>query len=202
MPARRRTEFPPSLRSAANLRATRGRPPRPGTKLYEAAAAGILTDANTRKGSRGRQAVDAVAYRTRRAARPTTTAREALGHAPPGSEAPRASFFAKREEGGDIQLLVNVVVRRADVSRIAKHDSALRRTASGRYEPGAFRRRFGRFRPVVVLEPEEWAGRWVLVADVDADQAAALVGLGRDEGVEDWIDSGRSRPLPRRRRSA
>jgi hypothetical protein len=121
---------------------------------------------------------------------------------PPGSEVPRASFFARREEGGDVQLLVKVTVRRADLQRIANHDSALRRTASGRYEPGAFRRRFGRFRPVVVLAPEERAGRWVLVADVDADQAAALVGFGRDQGVEEWIDSGRSRPLPRRRRSA
>lgn len=83
-----------SLRRLAGARATRRSPPRPGTRLYDAAAVGILTRANTRPGTRGRQAVDASSYRSRRSREPTLSAREAAGHEVAGSRSKVATFYA------------------------------------------------------------------------------------------------------------
>ena len=83
--------LPPSLRRSANRRAG-PRTRRPSRRLMDAARAGVLSDANTRRGSAGRRAVDRVVYERRlaRARRrdASTTARAAAGHGgplPPGS---------------------------------------------------------------------------------------------------------------------
>lgn len=156
-----------------------------------------LENARTRE---ERRAVRRWQYLARRAARPTTTAREALGHAPPGSESPRASFFARREEHGDPTLLVLVEVRRADLRRLARYDALVRQLRAGRLAASAFERRVSRWRPVVVVGPSDLAGRWLPVAS--PNEALGLAAVADTEGVEEWIDSGRTRPLPRRRRAS
>jgi hypothetical protein len=164
--------------------------------LLAAARSGRLTRANTWPGTPERRAVDRSVYLRRRAARPSATARESLGHVPPGSIAPTASFFAERVEGGPLTLLVGVAIRRADLRRVARFDAAVEALRRRRITPHAFERRVSRWAPVEVLAPPELAGRWRLVADPEA--VAALAAEAQDRGVR-WIDSGRSRPLPRRR---
>jgi hypothetical protein len=165
--------------------------------LLARARRGELTRSNTRPGTPERRAVDRSVYLRRRAARPSATAREALGHLPPGSIAPTASFFAERVEGGPLTLLIGVAIRRADLRRVSRYGALLEALRRRRISARAFERRVSSWAPVEVTAPPELAGRWRLVADPEA--VAALAAEAQDRGVRAWVDSGRSRPLPRRR---
>jgi hypothetical protein len=160
-----------------------------------------LTLAGARRiGNRRREALAAVRraqYVGRRAARPTASARTALGHAPPGSTGPRATFGAMPEGGGEARLLIDVQVSRADVRRAARYDGLVGQLKTGRLSARAFERRVRGWRPIRVLGPPELAGRYAFVADPAT--AIRLAQVAEVEGVEEWIDSGRLRPRPRRR---
>ena len=192
--ARRPNPLPRSLRRAAARPAgPRGRVPSPA--LREAAAAGLLSRSNTEPGTAGRRAADAATYARRRAARPTAPARQAAGHVPAGSTGPVASFSAQPAGGGDPRLLVGVRVSRADVHRAGRYDSLVGQLAAGRITGATFERRVRGWRPVEVLGPPDVAGSWRFVADPGT--ALALAVEAAAAGIESWIDSGRSRPLPR-----
>ncbi|MDA8314740.1 MAG: hypothetical protein M0010_06135 [Actinomycetota bacterium] len=143
------------------------------------------------------QAVRRAQYLTRRAARPTVSAREALGHVPAGSSQPVGTFFAVPEGGGDAVLLVGVEVSRADLRRVGRYLHLVRDLREGRVTGRAFVRRVSGWRPITVIGPPEFAGRYYFVSDPAT--ATALSARATVEGVEEWIDSGRSRPRPRRR---
>ena len=194
-------EVPPSLRRAANARARFRDPPRPGSKLYEAAAAGIITRSNTKPGTRGRQAVEAASYGVRRSARPTTSAREALGHRPVGSVLPWGRFFGVPVDGGGPRV-VEGVVSAADVHRIGRYDNLVGRLAAGRINGKGFERRVRDWRPIEVLGPERTAGTYHFVSNPTTALALRVeVAEAVAAGEDSWIISGRSRPLPRRRSS-
>jgi hypothetical protein len=110
---------------------------------------------------------------------------------------PTASFFGRPEDGGTPRLLVAVEVSRGDLRRVGRYLHLVRDLREGRITPRAFERRVGRWRPIEVLGPPEFAGRYLFVAD----PATVIVLSGRavDEGLSEWIDSGRARPRPRRR---
>lgn len=145
------------------------------------------------------QAVYRAQYLERRAGRPTASARTAVGHAPPGSEQPTATFFAQPVQGGGARILVDVTVSRADVHRVGRYLHAVRELRGGRVSARAFQRRVSGWRPIEVLAPPDLAGAYRFVAD--AETALALARRAADEGIETWIDSGRARPRPRRRPS-
>jgi hypothetical protein len=153
-----------------------------------------LTTARNRE---ERTAVRRAQYLGRRVARPTATARTALGHAPPGSAGPRGTFFAVPEGGGEARLLVGVAISQADIHRVGRYDSLVGQLAAGRLSGRAFERRIRAWRPVDVLGPPEFAGRYLFVSDPGT--ALRLRQQADDEGIETWIDSGRMRPRPRRR---
>ena len=149
--------------------------------------------------ARRREALSAVRraqYLTRRAARPTVSARTAASHAPIGTAGPRATFGARPEAGGEPRLLIAVEVSRADLRRAGRYDSLVAGLAAGRMSGRAFERRVGAWRPVVVTGPGELAGRYVFVSDPRA--ALRLAAVAADEGITQWVDSGRARPRPRR----
>jgi len=164
--------------------------------LLPRGAAHRLTRA-TAKTPEEKRAVERAKYLRRLEARTGATPREAAGHAPPGSTLPTATFVGERVEGGPPTLLVKVTVSRADVHRVGKADAQLRKLENGRVDGATYRRRMERYAPIHVLGPPELAGQWRFVADPDA--ALGLAQVAHDEGIEDWIDSGRSRPLPRLR---
>jgi len=184
---------PRSIRREADQPAgPRGRAP--SQRVQNAADAGILTRGNTRPGTAGRRAVDAATYNRRRAARPGVSARESAGHAPGGTAGPSGTFFGMPESGGGSRLLVGVSVSRADIHRLGRYDTLVRQLLAGKMTPAAFERRVRGWRPVTVLAPPEVAGSYRFVADPAAAQALAV--QAQAEGIEDWIDSGRVRPLP------
>jgi len=187
---------PRSLRRAAARPAgPRGRVP--SQALRDAAEVGLLSRSNTTPGTAGRRAAGAAEYAQRRSARPTVSAREAAGHAPPGSTGPSGSFFAEPIEGGGPRLLRDVEVSRADIRRVAHYDALVRQLTAGKMASAAFERRVRGWRPVEVLGPAEVAGLYRFVAD--AATVLALAVQAQAEGIETWIDSGRARPLPRPR---
>lgn len=186
-------DLPPSLRRAANNQAVRHRPPQPGTRLYDAADTGLLTNSNTKKGTRGRQAVDAVTYRRRRAAEPTLSAREALGQRVAGTRTRIATFYT----AGPPRTITVEGISLSDVRRAGDYLHSVRTLiAQLRRHPSdaqrikrAWERRVARRAPI--------AGYPLLAT---ADAAIALAEENRAAGEEPSFDSGRSRPGRRRRR--
>lgn len=148
-------------------------------------------------GDRARRRTYRREYERRRAARPTASAREAAGHAPAGSTGPTATFAAVPVAGGNPRLLIAAEVSRADIHRAARYDSLVHQLAAGRMTGAQFQRRVSRWQPVTVIGPPSEAGRYRFVSDPRTALALAQVAL--DEGITEWIDSGRARPLPRRR---
>jgi hypothetical protein len=188
-------DLPPSLRRAANSRATRRRPPRSGTRLYDAAETGLLTRSNTKSGTRGRQAVDAAAYRARKATEPTLSPREALGHRVAGSRSKVVTFYTD-DPPRRITLEGEGITRR-EVRRGGTYLHSVRELIADlrRHPRDADRLR------------REWERRWRIRAPIagypflaTADAAIALADQDRQTGEEPIFDSGRSRPGRRRRR--
>ena len=189
------SDVPRSLRRLASARATRRRAPDPGTRLFDAADAGILTRANTRPGTRGRQAVDAVSYRARKSTEPDLTAREALGHRVAGSRAKTVTFYTDTPPRR--VTLEGEGITRQDVRRGGGYLYSVRELiAELRRFPGA----------ADTLE-REWERRWRNRAPIagypflaTADAAIALADQDRQTGEDPIFDSGRSSPGRRRRR--
>jgi hypothetical protein len=94
-------------------------------------------------------------------------------------------------------LLIDVEISRADVHRVPRYLGLVGKLRTGRIAGETFQRRVTRWEPIDVLGPAEVAGRWRFLADPDA--VLALTVVAEEEEIEDWVDSGRSRPLPRRR---
>ncbi len=188
-------DLPHSLRRAANARATRRRPPIPGTRLYDAAETGLLTRSNTKPGSRGRQAVDAVSYRTRKTTEPTLSAREALGHRVAGSRSKTVTLYT--DDPPRRTTLEGEGITRRDVRRGGAYLHSVRELiAELRRSPSAADR-----------IKREWERRWRNRAPIagfpllaTADAVIALADEDRQSGEEPIFDSGRSRPGRRRRR--
>lgn len=189
------SDVPRSLRRLASARATRRHPPRPGTRLFDAAEVGILTRANTRPGTRGRQAVDAASYRARRSREPTLPAREAAGHEVAGSREKTVTFYTV-DPPRRITLRGEGITRR-DVRRGGGYLHSVRELIGDlRTYPGA-----------ADALKRDWERRWRNRAPIagyplltTADAAVALADQDRQAGEEPLFDSGRSKPGRRRRR--
>jgi hypothetical protein len=172
------TDLPAGLRNSANKKSIPRRPPRDGTRLADAAHLGILTKANTKSGTRGRQAVDRATYRHRHLRQPGLTARQATGHPKATDRPPVISVFV----ANPARQVVLEGLSRADLSRAAKYDNAVSELGRGRLAPASFRRRFSAWRPI--------AG-YRLLADPNA--VLALLDQLRAEDREPFIlDSGRT----------
>lgn len=130
-----RADLPLSLRASANRRARPRRPP--SQRLRDAAAAGLITRGNTRRGTAGRQAADAEAYRRRLATRPGRTARERAGHEAHG--APERVMLALLD--GPPRWAELHGLSRGEARRVARYDSLLGHLAAGDISGAAFRRR-------------------------------------------------------------
>jgi len=166
-------------------------------ELLDAARRGLLTKTNTAKGSQGRQAVDRVkGYQPRVAHHPELTARQAAGHEMPGDLLPMVTFYAQL--GAGPAVLVDVTVSRRDARRVGRYLSLVAQLTEGRITPAAFERRVKGWRPIEILDPPGLRGQVRFLADPSA--VLALAEIERGEERESWIDSGRKRPSPRRRR--
>ncbi len=186
-------DLPRSLRRAANRSAIHRRPPRLGTRLYEASEAGLLTRANTEPGTRGRQAVDAVTRRYRREREPTLPVREALGHRVAGSRPKVATFYAADPPR---RITIEGVTQR-DVQRAGAYMHSVRTLIRDLREhpqqADRIKKRWesrARRRAPIVAHP--------LLATATA--AILLAEQDRQTGEDPVFDSGRSRPGRRRRR--
>jgi len=202
MPPRNRqaAEPPPETRRQANRPALSRRQLRKGQLspvLVEAARRGVLTDSNTAKGTQGRQAVDRVTgYQRRVVSHPELTARQAAGHEAPGDVLPTVTFFAQL--GILAVVLDSVTVSRRDARRVGRYLSLVAQLTEGRLAPAAFERRVRSWRPVSILDPPGLRGQVHFLSDPAT--VVALAEAERGEERESWIDSGRRRPSPRRRR--
>ena len=186
------TDATPSLRSASNRPATPREPPPDKGALVQAARAGTLNNANTKRGTRGRQAVDRAAFLRRKDAHPDLPVREALGHRVVGSRPRIASFYA--DNPSRFVMVESISLR--DTQRAGTYmgsvgallDAKARGRADWSQASRAFEQRFRRWAPI---------GDYHLLADADA--VVALEERRRGEEQEVIFDSGRSRPGRRRR---
>lgn len=174
----RQSDLLKDLRRLANRKGARGKPPTDRSTLTAAAQSGILTRSNTKKGTRGRQAVDRVERIRRKQRRPDLSASEALGHR------------AKRERPAQISLMVEdpprfIIIEtdlQLDLRRAGYYDHLVNLLASGQMAPSEFRRRVSSWRPI--------AGERFLS---DPDAVLALLDQLRAEDRETFVyDSGRS----------
>jgi hypothetical protein len=131
--------LPRDLRRRANRAATpRKRPP---DNLIAAAQRGLLTRSNTKPGTKGRQAADAVVYQSRVADRaPGETARQRLGVVP--TERSMPALFDEPPRWVDLDNL-----SRAEARRVARYNSLTGQLTKGKLSPAAFRRRVSSWRP-------------------------------------------------------
>ena len=155
----------------------------------------MLTRSNTRAGTRGRQAVDAATFRARKAAEPTLSPREALGHRVTGSRSKTVTFYT---DGPPRRItLEGEGITQREVRRGGAYLYSVRELiAELRRFPGAAERL-----------KSDWERRWRSRAPIagypflaTADAAIALADQDRQTGEEPIFDSGRSRPGRRRRR--
>lgn len=188
-------DLPRSLQRTANGRATRRRPPRPGSRLFEAAETGLLTRSNTKPGTRGRQAVDAAFYRARKATEPTLSPREALGHRVAGSRSKTVTFYTADPP------------RRITLDGEGITQREVRRGGAYLYSVRELIAELRRFPPAADTLKRDWERRWRNRAPIagypflaTADAAIALADQDRQTGEEPLFDSGRSRPGRRGRR--
>jgi hypothetical protein len=191
---------PPNLRRWANRPALSRRQLGKGrlaSELIDAARRGDLTKANTAPGTQGRQAVDKVkGYAPRVARRPELTARQAAGHEAHGDRLPIVTFYAQL--GAEPTLLEDVTVSRLAVRSVARYLGLVGQLGDGRVSPEAFERRVRSWRPITILDPPGLLGQVRFLADPAA--VLSLEEVRRGEERDTWIDSGRKRPSPRRRR--
>lgn len=149
------------LWAAANSPAIPRYTPPADSPLVQAAREGLLTRANTEKGSAGRQAVERATYLGRDARRaPGETAREALGH---HRESPASlTGWITGTNGQRFQV---VAEGPAAVARLAARLHDEREVASGRMSPSVF--------------ADRWRGRQVGGVRVSARSAVVNASLHR-----------------------
>jgi hypothetical protein len=165
--------------------------------LIDAARRGDLTKANTAPATQGRQAVDKVkGYAPRVARHHELTARQAAGHDAPGDRLPRVTFYSQL--GAEPTLIEDATVSRLAVRSVARYLGLVGQLGEGRISPEAFERRVRSWRPITILDPPGLRGQVRFLADPGA--VLALEENQRGEERDSWIDSGRKRPSPRRRR--
>jgi hypothetical protein len=114
----------------------------------------------------------------------------------PGDLLPMVTFYAQL--GAGPAVLVDVTVSRRDARRVGRYLSLVAQLTEGRITPAAFERRVKGWRPIEILDPPGLRGQVRFLADPSA--VLALAEIERGEERESWIDSGRKRPSPRRRR--
>lgn len=159
-------------------------------RLIRQAATGQLNRSNTAPGSIERAAVNRHEYERRQAlgriragAEPAPSAREAVGHRPPGEDRRLITAYL-----GDPARLVDVEVSPAVARRIGRHDELVRLLASaGNYRgrpmtPSRFERLVGAWRPISILDPQGERGERRLLADAGA--VLALLDTARAEDRE------------------
>jgi hypothetical protein len=137
-------ELPPDLRRLANRKGVLRRPPTDRSRLTDAARVGILTTGNTKRGTRGRQAVDRVTRLRRKAARPGLTARQALGHRSPSDLPSQISLMV---DGPPRFIIVEGLTYR-DLKRAGRYDSLVGKLQEHRFTPAEFRRRIRSWRQI------------------------------------------------------
>jgi hypothetical protein len=187
-----RADLPRSLPRAANRPAIPRKPPQDDSPLVQAAWSGTLTKDNTKRGTRGRQAVDRVTFLKRKAAHPDLSTREALGHRVAGSRPRVASFYADNPP----RFVIVEGISMRDIQRAGRYmgsvgalvDAHRRGGSEWSQVASAFERRFRRWAPIAGLN---------LLANPDA--VVVLAERQRAEEQEIIFDSGRSRPGRRRR---
>jgi hypothetical protein len=129
----------------ADRKAIPRKSPKDDSRLVQAARAGILTKDNTKRGTRGRQAVDRITYLRRKEARPELPAREALGHERPEVRSGRTiSVLLDRPE----PFVVLEAASRREASRAGRYDSLTGQLAAGRVTPERFRQMVSAWRPI------------------------------------------------------
>jgi hypothetical protein len=140
MPALKDHPLPRDLRRKADRAATpRKRPP---DNLITAAQRGLLTRSNTKPGTRGRQAADAVTYRARVADRaPGETARQRLGVVP--TERSMPALFDDPPRWVDLDNL-----SRAEARRLGRYWHLVKELSAGRLSPLTFQRRVSSWQPL------------------------------------------------------
>lgn len=167
--------LPASLRAAANRAARPRRPPAPGSKLAEAARAGLLTRANTTPGTAGRQAVDHVVFEGRKAARaPGETVREALGHR---KTAPQGGMSGVFKDAG---FVVVENPDRAERRRLGRFNARVAELVEGQLSARRFERMIAGWRPLRGMAFEN-----------DPEIILATLDIRRQVGEELFIYEGR-----------
>jgi len=170
-----RQQLPRELRSAANRPARPRRPPAADSKLAASARAGLLTRSNTRGGTAGRQAADAVVYARREARRaPGESARAAAGHrkAPPAGG--MSAIF--REVG----FSVIESPTRGERRRLGRFNARVAELVEGQISPRRFERQIGGWRPLRGMTFEN-----------DPEVILATLDIRRESGDEVFIYEGR-----------
>ncbi|MBF6556972.1 MAG: hypothetical protein IVW52_12540 [Acidimicrobiales bacterium] len=141
-----RPDLPRSLRRSADARAVRAAPP---DHLISAAAAGILTRANTEPGTRGRQAVDRLTYQRRtspiKRKYPDQKARELVGHEQASVREHRSIsvLFDRPAPYGVLEQPT-----RGEAWRAGRYLNLTRLLAQGKITPQAFRHRVAGWAPI------------------------------------------------------
>jgi len=138
------SELPPDLRRLANRKGIPRRPPTDRSRLNDAARIGLLTSDNTKKGTRGRQAVDRVTRLKREAQHPDLTARQALGHRSPSDTPSQISLMV---DDPPRFVIIEGLLRR-DLRRAGRYDSLVGKLEEHRITPAEFRRRVRSWRPI------------------------------------------------------
>lgn len=170
-------DLPRNLRRVADRPAgPRGR--RPSDQVQALADVGLLTRANTRPGTAGRRAADAVQYRRRVArgrARGITTARESVGQRV-ANLAPRVMSAIFRESG--YAEVVDPTIGQA--SRLARYNARVGELVQGQITRQRFRAMVRSWRPLAG-QRFEWTPTVVLaiLGEREASGEPVFVYLGR-----------------------
>jgi hypothetical protein len=153
--ARKADGVPRELRRLANRPATPRR--HPPDDLVSAARRGLLTRSTTKRGTKGRQAVDAVVYQRRAARRsPDETVRARLGHAP----APEVVWSGVPTTSGVIEIMTTT---RWESSRVGTYSHDVSRLLDGDIDSTDFERKWRRRKRDVGPDVElEWRAEVVM----------------------------------------
>lgn len=144
MAAANGVDLPLDLRRLANQKGVPRRPPTDRSRLIDAARRGILTSGNTKKGTRGRQAVDRITRLKREAQHPELTARQALGHRSPSDTPSQISLMVDDPP----RFIVVEGLTYRDLKRAGRYDSLVGKLQEHRITPTEFRRRIRSWRPI------------------------------------------------------
>lgn len=165
-------DLPPDLRRSANRPARPRR--KPSDRLIDAAREEQLRRRNTRPGTVGRQAVDAVLYEKRAAKRaPGESVRSALGHEPISA---RNQSVVSILADDPPRFLILAGLTRGERRRASRYDSVVGLLVDQRISDPAFRRRVVTWRPI---------GGFTLLSDPEA--VRAVIEERRAQDLETFV---------------